>query len=141
MAYCTQDDLAKLIPPLELAQLTAEAGDEPDEAVVAAAIDQAGAEIDSYLAVRYQLPLPETPARLTALAADLAAYRIYSRRSVMSQVRRDNYTSAIAFLKDVAAGKAHLAGLTGIEPPGVAETVTEISSQPRVFDRGSMGDF
>lgn len=31
MAYCNQDDILKLIPRDELAELTAESGDEPDE--------------------------------------------------------------------------------------------------------------
>ena len=61
MAYCSQDDLLKMIPEAELAELTAESGDIPDPVVVAEAIAKADGEIDSYLAVRYSLPLVGHP--------------------------------------------------------------------------------
>ena len=141
MSYCTQDDLLKLVPELELAQITAEAGDVPDAAVVAEAIAQAGAEIDSYLAVRYQLPLAETPARVKSLAVDLALYHLYSRRSVAPEVRRQKYDDAVAFLKLVGAGKAEIIGAAGTEVPGDVQEVTEISSGPRVFSRTTMDGF
>jgi phage gp36-like protein len=137
--YCTQDDLLALIPPTELAQLTAESGDTPDAAVVADAIAQAGAEIDSYLAVRYRLPLAATPDRIKSLAADIAIYHLYSRRSLMHQVRLDKYTQAIAFLKDVAAGRARILGADAAEEPGAAENVVEVTSSGRVFSRDKMG--
>jgi hypothetical protein len=43
MAYCTQDDLAKLIPPSDLIDLTVESGDTPDAAVIVDAIAAADA--------------------------------------------------------------------------------------------------
>ena len=141
MSYCTQDDLLKLVPELELAQITAEAGDVPDAAVVAEAIAQAGAEIDSYLAVRYQLPLAETPARVKSLAVDLALYHLYSRRSVAPEVRRQKYEDAITFLKLVGAGRAEIIGAAGVEMSGDAQEVTEVTSATRVFSRETMGDW
>ena len=140
MSYCTQDDLLKLVPELELAQITAEAGDVPDAAVVAEAIAQAGAEIDSYLAVRYQLPLAETPARVKSLAVDLALYHLYSRRSVAPEVRRQKYEDAITFLKLVWAGRAEIIGAAGVEMAGDAAEVVEIASGARLFDRTKMRD-
>ena len=114
MPYCTQDDLEKLLP---------------------------GAEIDSYLAVRYVLPLTETPAQVKHLAVDLAIYHLYSRRGMMLEIRGKNYDKAVAFLKDVAAGRAEIIGATGAEISGDAQTVTEVSSATRVFDRTKMVDF
>ncbi|TSA12996.1 MAG: DUF1320 domain-containing protein [Deltaproteobacteria bacterium] len=139
--YCTQDDLLKLVPELELAQITAESGDVPDAAVVSEAIAKAAAEIDAYLAVRYQLPLAATPARVKSLAVDLSLYHLYSRRSVAPEVRRQKYEDAIAFLKLVAAGKAEIVGAAGVEVPGDAQDVTEIKSAGRVFSRGTLGGF
>jgi phage gp36-like protein len=141
MPYCTQDDLLKLVPELELAQITAESGDVPDAAVVAEAIAQADAEIDAYLAVRYQLPLAATPARVKALSSGLALYHLYSRRSVMPEVRRQKYEDAVKFLKDVAAGRAEIIGAAGVEVPGAAQDVTEITSATRVFDRDKLSGF
>jgi len=141
MPYCTQADLLKLVPELELAQITAETGDVPDAAVVSEMIAQAAAEIDSYLAVRYQLPLAETPARVKSLAVDMALYHLYSRRSVAPDVRRQKYEDAVAFLKLVGVGKAEIIGAAGVEMPGDAQEVTEVISTTRVFNRTTMGDF
>jgi phage gp36-like protein len=141
MAYCTQNDLLKLIPEREMAELTAESGETPDAEVVSAAIAQADAEIDAYLAVRYVLPLAATPARVKALSLDMAAYHLYSRRSVMSETRRDKYKDAVAFLKDVAAGRAEIIGADGLELGGGAGDVTEISSAVRVFTRDDLNGF
>jgi phage gp36-like protein len=141
MPYCTEEDLVNLIPRGELAQLTTEAGDEPDAVVVAQAIAQADAEIDSYLGVRYVLPLAETPARVRALSVDMALYHLYSRRSLMPEVRRDKYRDAVGFLKDVTAGRAQIMGLDGKEEPGAAGDVITVGSADRVFSRDKMGGF
>jgi len=141
MAYCTQDDLLRLIPEGELAELTTEAGEVPDEAVVAQAIAAADAEIDSYLAVRYQLPLTGTPARVKALSVDITVYRLYTRRGISPPSRRENYEDAVKFLKDVAGGRAEIVGLAGVEAPGAASEVVEIKSSERVFSRDKLGDW
>lgn len=141
MAYCTQDDLLKLVPEAEMAQLSAELGNTPDAAVVTEVIARADAEIDAYLAVRYQLPLAETPPRVKFLSVDLALFHLYSRRSVAPEVRQQKRDEAVAFLKLVAAGKAEIIGAAGVEVPGDAQDVTEISSATRVFSRDEMRGF
>ncbi len=141
MPYCTQDDLLKLVPEAEMAQLTAESGGVPDAAVVSEVIAKAAAEIDAYLAVRYVLPLADVPAQVKHLAVDMAIYHLYSRRGIESPVRAKNYDRAVAFLKAVAAGGAEIIGATGVELPGAEEQVTEFSSSPRVFSRTTLGDF
>ncbi len=135
MAYSTQADLEKLIPAAELAQLTAESGDEPDAAVVASAISQADAEIDSYLGTRYQVPLDPAPTAVRSLSADLAIYHLYSRRSVVPQVRRQRYDAAVAFLKQVAAGQAAVEGWAG------GAQVQEFSGPARLFGRGDLSEW
>ena len=57
MAYCSEDDLLKMIPQSELAELTAESGEVPDSLIIVEAISKAEAEIDSYLGVKYAVPL------------------------------------------------------------------------------------
>lgn len=141
MPYCTQADIEALLPPTTLAELTAEVGGVPDPTVVAAAIAQAQAEIDSYLGKRYVLPFTETPPRVKTLAVDLAVYHLYARRDVMPEGRRDRYKDAVAFLKDVAAGRAEIVEAAGAELPGDAGDVTEISSAERVFSRTKMSDW
>jgi phage gp36-like protein len=141
MAYCTQDDLLKMLPEPEMAQLTAESGDVPDEAVVAEVIAKAAAEIDSYLAVRYVLPLTEIPSQVKHLAVDMAIYHLHSRRGMMLEIRGKNYDKSLAFLKDVAAGRAEIIGATGVELPGDAGSVVEVSSSTRIFSRDEMSGF
>ena len=141
MAYCTQDDLLKMVPEAEMAQLTAESGDAPDAEVVSEVIAKAAAEIDSYLAVRYVLPLVAVPAQVKHLAVDMAIYHIYSRRGMMLEIRGKNYDKAVAFLKDVAAGRAEIIGAAGVELPGAEGQVVEVSSAERVFSRTKMSDF
>lgn len=134
MAYCSVDDILMMMPQAELAALTAESGDIPDPEVVAEAITKAGAEIDSYLQVRYSLPLSSTPGLIKSLGVDLAIYHLYSRRSVMPPVRRQNYEAAVAFLKAVAAGQAGLAEVAG-------EPSAEVSGAGRLFSRNELEDW
>jgi len=140
MSYCAQADLLKMIPQKELAELTAESGDAPDDEVVAEAISKADAEIDSYAGVRYQVPLSPVSAQVKALSVALAIYHLYGRRSVAPAVRRQQYEAAVAFLKAVAAGQAVLEGQAG-ELAGVNREVGEMSSASRIFSRDNQSDW
>jgi phage gp36-like protein len=137
MAYCTQDDLLRMIPLAELAELTAEAGDIPDSSVVADAIAKADAEIDSYLGVRYQVPLSPVPARVKALSVDMAIFHLYSRRSVIPAARRQQYETALAFLEQVAKSQAVVEGAG----PGSDQGVMEPTSAVRIFTRDILGEW
>jgi phage gp36-like protein len=140
MAYCTEDDLLKMIPQPELAELTAESGEVPDSLIINDAISKAGAEIDSYLGVKYVVPLAAAPDRVKALAVDLAVYHLYSRRSVVPMVRQQKYEAAVAFLKQVVAGQMVIVGPQG-ELPTVAKEVTDATSAIRAFTRDTLADW
>jgi phage gp36-like protein len=140
MAYCTQDDLLKMIPLTELAELTAESGDDPDPDVVDEAIEKADAEIDSYLGARYAVPLSPVPARVKGLSVDLAIFHLYSRRSVAPEVRQQRYEAALGFLERVAAGQLALEG-SGGEPLEAGGEVEEFSGNPRTFSRNTLGEW
>jgi phage gp36-like protein len=140
MAYCTQEDLLRQIPQKELAELTAEVGEVPDGLVVAEAITKADAEIDSYLGSRYAVPFSPAPARVKALSVDIAIYYLYSRRSLVSAGWRQRYEAALAFLREVAAGRTVVEGVSG-EPPGSRREVAEIKSATRVFSRDNLGEW
>ena len=142
MAYCTQNDLLTLIPQQELAELTTDSGDTPDSQVVAEAIQRAEAEIDSYLGMRYGLPLTSVPDQVKGLSMDMALYHLYSRRSVAPAVRLQKYEAAVAFLKLLAAGEAVLeeAG----DPASGGDQVqagVEFSSATRIFSRDTQGNW
>ena len=140
MSYCSEEDLLKMIPQPELAELTAESGEVPDSLIIADAISKAGAEIDSYLGVRYVVPLTTPPAQVKALAVDLAIYHLYSRRSVAPPVRQQKHAAAVAFLKEAAAGQLVIVGPQG-ELPTVAKEVADATSAIRAFTRDTQADW
>ncbi len=140
MAYCSEDDLLKMVPQSELAELTAESGEVPDSLIIAEAISKADAEIDSFLGVRYIVPLVSPPAQIKALSVDLALYHLYSRRSVVPPVRQQRSDAALAFLKQVGAGQAVIIGPGG-EPPTLAKEAADASGALRVFSRNTLADW
>ncbi len=140
MAYCTEDDLFNMIPEEDLTDLTVESGDVPDSTVVADAISKADAEIDSYLGVKYVVPVAPTPDQVKALSVDLAIYHLYSRHSIVPPVRQQKYEDAVAFLKQVAAGAAVITGPNG-EAPTVAKDVTDVTSACRRFSRNTQWEW
>lgn len=140
MAYCTQEDIEKLLPAEELTEITAESGEAPDVEVVAQAIAMAGAEIDAYLGTRHRVPLSPAPDRVKGLAIDMAIYHLYSRRGVAPTVRRQKYEDALTFLKDVAAGRAVITGADGLTAD-TETAVAEAGSSTRVFSRRSLGEW
>ncbi len=140
MAYCSEDDLLKMIPQADLADLTVESGEVPDSLIIIDAISKAGAEIDSYLGVRYVVPLATPPDRVKALAVDLAIYHLYSRRSIVPPVWQQRHDAAVAFLKQVVAGQIVIVGPQG-ELPTVAKEVTDATSVIRAFTRDTQADW
>jgi phage gp36-like protein len=140
MAYCTEDDLLKMIPEEDLTDLTVESGEVPDSLIIADAINKAGAEIDSYLGVKYVVPVSPTPDQVKALSVDLAIYHLYSRHSIMRPVRQQKYEAAVAFLKQVAAGQTVIMGPGG-EPPTVARELIDVFSALRCFTRNTLTDW
>jgi phage gp36-like protein len=140
MAYCSEDDLLKMIPQADLADLTVESGEVPDSLIIMEAISKAAAEIDSYLGVKYVVPLATPPDQVKALAVDLAIYHLYSRRSIVPPVWQQRHDAAVAILKQVVAGQMVIVGPQG-ELPTVTKEVTDAASAPRAFSRRTLADW
>ena len=140
MAYCSEDDLLKMIPKEDLTDLTVESCEVPDSLVIADAIYKGDAEIESYLGVKYMVPISPTPDQVKALSVDLAIYHLYSRHSIMRPVRLQKYEAAVAFLKQVAAGQAVIIGPGG-ESATVAQEVTDATSAVRCFTRNTLANW
>lgn len=107
MTYATQTDLVDRFGSAELVQLTDRATPATgaiDTAVLGKALADADDTINSYLSIRYALPLASAPAILKRLAADIARYALYEDR--VTEAVQKRYDDAIRFLKDVAAGRA-----------------------------------
>jgi len=107
-----------------------------DAELVERALGDATAEIDSYLAGRYTLPLPTVPVVLVRLACDLAVYRITSDygRGLTDEIRQ-RFEDAISWLKRAASGDVSL-GLPPQQEPAQATSVPGlVSGKPRTFGR------
>lgn len=102
MVYASRADLVAAFGVNEIAQLEARGVD------VEAAIRVAEAEVDSYLSGRYRVPVEPPTSKLTRVVCDLARYQLFG---VMSEGEpKDRAQAAIAWLRDVAARRAHVEG-------------------------------
>ncbi|MGN7832659.1 gp436 family protein [Pseudoxanthomonas sp. 22568] len=139
MPYATQNDLVERFGETEVIQLSDRDNTGTiNVPVVAAKLADADAEIDAYLAKRFQLPLPTVPTVLKRVACDIARYHLYDDRATDDVVRR--YKAGLDFLTKVAADEVSI----GVDPGGQTPTGTdlpEFSSGPTVFDRRTLGDF
>jgi phage gp36-like protein len=125
-AYCTPQDLIDRFGLDELVQVAPGGiGGQPLTAKVQRACDDAGDMVDGYLRPRHTLPLTAVPRILVKLSAAIARFELHlgGDRQPTDQVKQDR-DAAIAFLKDVASGKADLGiDATGAEP---AEDATAV---------------
>ena len=128
MAYCTQTDIEKRIGAADLAALADYDGDgSPDDEVVAAAIHDADSLIDSYLSVRFAVPVSPAPDALRARAVNVAVYFLRLRRDSATQDARRQHEEDVAWLREVVQGSVSL----GLEP-----SATESDRAPGVRYEG-----
>ena len=140
MNYCTDENILGRIDETALTQLAADDEGLIDDEIVAAAIADAAATIDSYCQGRYSIPLSPVPPKITELCVDIAVYNLYSRSDLaMPEIRKDRYNAAIRFLERVADGKIQLGAAT--PAPVNTDNAAIFESSPRKFTRGKMGDF
>lgn len=119
------------------------------QARIDAKLSEAESEVNSYLAQRYTLPLPSVPQVLKAKTVDIAVYRLFLRRGIRpgtaDELVNSQYKLAVAWLRDVATGKASLTlngpsgGSDGPKADGGSKP--SITADPRVFSRDKLEDF
>jgi phage gp36-like protein len=139
MSYCTYDDVETRLGADELAALADYDGDgSADPEVVEQAIRSAGALVDSYLGVRFAVPvaLPGggCPEVLTTRAVNLAVYFLRLGRDSVTEDARAQYEDDVAWLREVVAGTVSL----GVEPApsgGAGAPGARWEGQPRIFGR------
>lgn len=149
MAYCSVEEVVKTI---KSDMINAICGDDyiEDDAerlekvtpFVEEAVEDATAEIDGYLAKRYNVPFEKTPKVLNKFCKDIAAYNLVSRKGVDESEREKTfltrYNAAIAFLTKVAQGIIDI-GVEGVETnEDKAQTGFSMKSSERIFNRSSM---
>ncbi len=148
MSYSTREEVREMIKD---DALNAVIGDnfieEPDEReafigpLIDAAIGDADAEIDGYLAKRYAVPLSPAPKVINKFSKDIAIYNLFSRigidESTEQKTYLNRYNAAIKFLTLVAEGKVSL-GVDMDDPAAAAATGFSVKSNRRLFSRESM---
>lgn len=141
MTYATQQDLVDRFGAPELAELTdraAESTGEIDDTMVTAALEEADAEINSYLAKQVATPINPVPAQVKRIAVDIARYRLH-RDNVPDGVR-NAYKDAVAWLTRAAAGDVSLGDTAApTEPATVGEPM--IDTGCRTFSHDTLRDF
>lgn len=111
------------------------------EPIIEAAIADADAEIDGYLAKRYTVPISPAPRVLNKFSKDIAVYNLFSRigidESTDQKTYLNRYNAAIKFLTLVAEGKVSI-GTETEDPASAAATGFSAKSNPRLFTRAKM---
>jgi phage gp36-like protein len=113
--------------------------DNSKRGLVRGALEDATAEVDSYLQGRFLLPLPFVPPVITQIAADIAIYRLLVLRPNQTiEDARARYEDAIKRLQALREGKLDL-GLPKADSPAICGNV-QITSNHRLFSRQSLRD-
>lgn len=166
MAYATAADLIERFSAEEIAQraapegvrvtgdllqLTVSGGDRsayaPDQIAAADAalvriggvLDDASADIDSYLSQRYEVPLSPVPRVLVRIACDLARYYLYDDAVTKDSVIDMRYNAAIKMLGQISTGDIKLGEEP--EPPVNPEAGATFTSSGRTFTGDGLADY
>ncbi|MBW2598540.1 MAG: DUF1320 domain-containing protein [Deltaproteobacteria bacterium] len=143
MAYCTPDDLQKLLPETVLIRLTDDTGAGViDETRASEAIASSAEEIDAYIGGRVKLPIAGTaPPILGKINVDIAVYNLYSRvKEEIPQTRADRYKNAVRLLEKISKGEIS----TGLQPPpdppaaGEYDGAGQVDARTKIFDAATM---
>ena len=126
MAYSTKGDLEKSAGGVQpLIELTADAGAiVADAAALARAISAADEWINSYLTERYAIPLSPIPQRVRETSADEAVYRLRKSRLMHTDRDREDHAERLAWLDDIARGRATLGTAKAVGIAGQSRTST-----------------
>lgn len=106
------------------------------------ALDAASVLFDGYARARYDVPFAAWGVDVRSAVARVAAYEILSVRgmnpnaSQADESVRDRYRDAVAWMKDVAAGRARVSG--GATTP-TAERHARAATAPSVRSSGQRG--
>jgi len=114
MLYANENDLIpRRLAEQEAIELTNDSGGSSiNSQVIADCLTEASALIDSYCRARYTVPL-QLSDQVKGLALDVGLYKLFLRRRRVPEEVKLAYDNAVAFLKDVAAGRAGLDQPTG----------------------------
>lgn len=131
MAYADQSDITTLYSEDALYVADRDGDGVADVDAVARALTSASSEIDSFLGVRYSLPIETIPDLLVQFCVDIAIYRLALARDVLSEEHRRRYEDTLKHLQKIADGKATL-NIAGPVDPETGETSAPNTPRPIV---------
>lgn len=111
-----------------------------DSIVLARALADTDAEIDSYLAGRYSLPLAGSFPALKRHACNMARYHLSGAEVTEVDVVRTRYKDAIRYLESIRDGKTRLAADAAGAPAPEAARIAVVGSD-RTFTRDTLAEF
>lgn len=151
MAYADKDDIVALYGQAALVVADHQRIGVPSDVAITRALELASDEIDSFVGVRFPLPLRATPGILTQYCVDIALYRLALSADVLSTEHRTRYDDAIAALTRISVGKATLVippdpdnpDNDDIDGDGIADGPRPIvaTGPERLFSREKTRDF
>lgn len=130
MTYATRTDLEERYGADELTQRESvlPAG------AVARALSDADAEVNSYVAGAYTVPLNPVPTNIVRIAAAVARYRLLG--DAATEQARQDYEDAIRFLRDIQSGRATLMDAAPIAGNTPAATISVTNRRDKAFTGG-----
>lgn len=139
MSYSSRADIEQLYGSPFLVDILPDRDEDatdPDlaaNAALGAASAQAASRIDSYIGVRYALPLATTPDFLIGISVDIVVYSLCNTHDRLTDEITKRYERAIAWLRDISTGKAGLgqAEPTNAELGGGGPTGATVFGRPR----------
>lgn len=139
--YALATDMENRLDPHHLIELADENRDgSPDTDVLEAAIQDADALIDSYLATRYVTPIQPTPPLLRKLSLDLAVTALFARRrESASPSHAERAKNALALLAALARGDILIPGLGESAMKRPIDSTT--SGTAKQFSRDTLSQF
>lgn len=109
MAYATASDIEIIYGSSILDAVSDRDGTgRRNTASIEAALDAASAEIDTYLGIRYTVPLASAPPYIRQICVDITVYRLALDIAPRTEEMRLRYVDAINYLKAIADGKINL---------------------------------
>lgn len=141
MPYLTSQDMIDRFGETRLAELTTRDGMVTgiDGTALQVAIDDAVAEVESYVAGLYDTGNP--PRVLTVHAAAIAWYRLLGDRAPVVEGAKSNYDHALTFLRRAHAGDVSLGDETPADSAPGQPNAPQVSGPAPTFTRDSLKGF
>ena len=131
MAYATLADMQALYGTTEVA--TCSDWDNTGALVPQHVIDalaDASDEMDSYIGVRYSLPLDSVPDDLVRRCCEVGMYKLCPYATTLTELKTQRYKDAVAWLTKLADGRVTLGPGQNLQTPAVLTDIEIVSGFP-----------